>query len=81
MWLPESERPGYEQQPLLNLDSYRDVPEELIEAQPEWRRVHMRSVRVYNRYYEAPQNICIFLQFDPRPVRRGEWRPYHVDLL
>ena len=41
----------------------------------------MRSVRVYNRYYEAPRNIHILSQFDPRSVRRGEWRPYHVDLL
>ena len=48
MRLPESERPGFEQQPLLDLGTYPDVPEELIETQPEWRRVHMRSVRVYN---------------------------------
>jgi hypothetical protein len=41
----------------------------------------MRDPRVYNRYYEAPRNIRILPHFDPRPVRRGEWRPYHEDML
>jgi hypothetical protein len=41
----------------------------------------MKNVAVFNRYYEAPRNIRILPEFDPRPERRDPWAPYHEDMI